>query len=141
MAKSKPPPKIAQALRAAKPKFARKIGSYLPSECLIVATGRIQWYKKDAYTLVKTKSAEVRVLWAGKMLPPSVYVGKTVHFIGRFQTFQDGKVFRVVDALPLDGNYREIMRPVIPYFYHFAQDPRDWAEQESLDRLLIMDVE
>jgi hypothetical protein len=74
------------------------------------------------------------------MLPPSVFVGKWVNFMGRFQTYNAGSQFRVVDALPLTGKYRQTMRPVLEYLYANAEDPRDWLEKESMDHLLIRDV-
>jgi len=74
------------------------------------------------------------------MFPPSVFVGKHVNFMGRFQTYNAGSQFRVVDALPLVGEYRKTMRPVLEYLYANAEDPRDWLESEALDHLAIYDV-
>ncbi len=132
--------RIARAIDVAKPKWLPDSGSWLPNETFIVATGRVQWFKADAYTLVATKSANLRVKWAGDGLPPSVFVGKKVHFIGRFKTYNDGKIFMVVDALPIIGEYRGIAKPVLAYLYQFAEDPRDWAEEESLKHLFIQDL-
>lgn len=46
----------------------------------------------------------------------------------------------VVDALPIIGEYRGIAKPVLAYLYQFAEDPRDWAEEESLKHLFIQDL-
>lgn len=91
--------------------------------------------------MVATRSAEIRVYWAGDLLPPNVYIGKQVHFFGRFKTLNDGKIFRVTEALPFQGSYREIAKPLLAALYAVADDPRDWAEKESLDKLLIEDID
>lgn len=130
-----------RAISAASPKWLPSTGSWLPNECFIVGTGRVQWFKAGVYTLVATKAAEIRVFWAGNLLPPNVYVGKTVHFFGKFKTLNGGAIFRVTEALPFNGSYREIAKPLLKYLYQFADDPRDWAEKESLDKMLISDIE
>jgi hypothetical protein len=63
-----------------------------------------------------------------------------VNFVGKLKTFNQGTILWVKDALPIQGNYREIARPLVAYLYQFADDPRDWAEQEWLDRLALKDV-
>ena len=133
--------RIPRAIGGAKPKWRRGTGSWLPSECFIVATGRVQWFKSGVYTLVKTKSAEIRVYWAGDLLPPNVFIGKVVHFFGRFKTYNEGRIFMVTEALAFQGAYRDIAKPILKLLYSVADDPRDWAEKESLDKLLIQDVD
>ena len=71
------------------------------------------------------------------MLPPSVYVGNLVNFIGRFVTYNEGKEFFVVDALPFSAKYQDVMRPVQKHIFSHCEDPRDWLEGLALDRLLI----
>ena len=100
----------------------------------------MQWARTGSYTLIRTRSANIRVWWVGYQLPPSVFVGNIVSFIGRFSTYNEGKMFRVVDALPFDGNFQEISRPIVKYLIQFCDDPRDWLEKEALDRLNPVDI-
>ncbi len=100
----------------------------------------MQWYKTGVYTLVHTKSADIRVKWAGDILPPGIYVGQRVNLFGRFKTYNDGKIFMVVDALPFQGSYREIAKPALHHLYAHADDPRDWSEAESIKNFHIIDL-
>ena len=69
-----------------------------------------------------------------------MYVGNQVSFFGRFQTLNEGTIFRVQEALPLTGDYRTVAKALLEHLYAHAEDPRDWAEKESLDHLLIESV-
>lgn len=82
----------------------------------------------------------MRVWWIGGMLPPSVYIGNVVSFVGRFSTFNEGKLFRVVDAIPFEGNHKEITNPIVRYLVQFCEDPRDWLEKEALERVNPVDI-
>ena len=73
------------------------------------------------------------------MLPPSVYVGNMVNFVGRFMTLNEGKSFWVLDALPFNGKYQDVVRPGHKYILAHCDDPRDWLEKRALDRLRLED--
>ena len=73
------------------------------------------------------------------MLPPSIFVGNKVNFIGRFTTLNEGRLFMVRDAIPFNGKYQDIVRPVMKFVHEFCEDPRDWLEGEALDRLMLRD--
>ena len=64
-----------------------------------------------------------------------------MHFFGRFKTLNDGHIFMVTEALPFGGNYRKIAKPLLAALYAVADDPRDWVEKESLDKMLIEDID
>ena len=132
--------RTAKRIGAASPRFIPGTGSSLITESLIIARGRVQWSKESTFSLIATRSANIRVYWAGRVLPPSVFVGNKVNFIGRFVTWNEGKLFRVQDAIVFTGKYQDIVRPVMKFVYESAEDPREWAEKEALDRLLIQDV-
>jgi len=74
------------------------------------------------------------------MLPPSVFVGNIVNFIGRFVTYNEGRDFFVVDALPFKAKFQDVVRPVQNHILSQCEDPREWLEGIALDRLLIKDV-
>ena len=46
----------------------------------------------------------------------------------------------VKEALAIKGNYRKVTKFPLEHLYAHAEDPREWAEKESLDRLLIQGV-
>lgn len=100
----------------------------------------MQWSKEGTFSLIATRSSNIRVYWAGAVLPPSVFVGNKVNFIGRFVTWNEGKLFRVQDAMVFTGRYQDIIRPITKFVYESCEDPREWAEQAALDRLMIVDV-
>lgn len=105
----------------------------LRSETLIVFRGRIQWAKAGTYCLVKTKSANLRVYWAGGVLPPGIYVGRMVNAIGKIITYDQGRDWRVSDALPIPANWAELMKPVFEYFEQHVADPAEWVPPEVLE--------
>jgi hypothetical protein len=104
------------------------------TETLVVATGRVQWAKADSYSLVRTRTANLRVYWAGGVLPPSVFVGNTVNFAGRLITLNEGKIMRISDAVPFPGAFWSIVEPLYAYLWHFLEDPREWCSAEIVDR-------
>ena len=73
------------------------------------------------------------------MIPPSVFVGNLVNFVGRFMTYNEGKSFWVVDALPFEGVYRQIVGPAHNHILGFCDDPRDWLEKEAMEHLHLRD--
>jgi hypothetical protein len=79
------------------------------------------------------------VYWAGGILPPMVYVGNVINFIGRFVTMNDGHVFYVQEAVPFEGNFSKIIEPVRQYLWAHCPDPREWALHDRLDLLNIKD--
>ena len=83
---------------------------------------------------MRTNSANLRVWWSGGILPPDVFVGETVHFIGKLVTYDEGRVFRVSDALPFKGPFWKVVDPIYQYLFHFTRDPREWCPPEIIER-------
>jgi hypothetical protein len=79
------------------------------------------------------------VYWAGASLPPSVFVGQRVNFVGRLVTYDGGTRFKVVEAVPFIENYRKAINPVIDYLWTILEDPREWAKPYTLDFLRLKD--
>lgn len=79
--------------------------------------------------------------WTGNVLPPSVFVGHKVNFIGRISTFNEGKIIRVSDAVPFQGSYRRIIEPLRKYLWQFLDDPREWIPDDYKPFAQIIDVD
>ena len=94
----------------------------------------MQWAKADTYSLVRTRTANLRVWWAGGGLPPMVYVGNKVNFVGRLLTHDEGKYMRISDAVPFEGKYWKVIEPLYAYLWHFLEDPRDWCDPAIVDK-------
>lgn len=92
----------------------------------------MQWARPDSYTLVRTKSAHLKVWWAGGALPPDVLVGKMVNVVGRVITYDGGRDWRISDALPIPGSWKGILGPMFDYLAHFVADPAGWCSPEVL---------
>lgn len=96
--------------------------------------GRVQYAKTGHFSLIRTKTATVRVWWAGGVLPPDVFVGQLVCVVGKIVTYDNGRDWRVSDALPLQGeSWQEIMKPVFQRLFMFAGDPAEWCPKEVID--------
>jgi hypothetical protein len=88
--------------------------------------GRVQWAKAGSYSLIKTRTANMRVHWAGGDMPPDVFVGHTICAAGRIKTYDGGRLWMVVDAVPLtDG--QAAMRRFMSLVRKTSADPIDWA--------------
>lgn len=81
----------------------------------------------------------MRVYWAGGTLPPSVFIGQRVNFVGRLVTEDGGTRFFVKEAVPFLARYRKTVNPVIDYMWTFLEDPREWAKPQTLDFLRLKD--
>ena len=53
-------------------------------------------------------------------------------------TYNEGKEFFVVDALPFERNFKQVIRPMHKYMIAQCDDPRDWLEGKVLDRLRLV---
>jgi hypothetical protein len=93
----------------------------------------VQWAKTGTYALVKTRSANLRVYCAGGILPPGVFVGRMVIGIGKIVTYEQGRDWRVSDALPIPTEWLKLMRPVFRYFDKHVADVREWVPPEILE--------
>lgn len=100
---------------------------------MLVFRGRVQWSKYDTYSLVRTKTALLRVWWAGGVLPPDVFVGHTVCAVGKLVTYDNGRDWRITDALPMPHEWKEIMRPVYRRLFEFCADPAEWCPKAVID--------
>jgi hypothetical protein len=99
-----------------------------------VFRGRVQYAKNGHYSVLKTRTATLRVWWAGGILPPDVFVGQIVCAVGKIVTYDNGRDWRVSDALPLAGDsWHEIMEPVFRRLFMFAGDPAEWCPKEVID--------
>ena len=77
--------------------------------------------------------------WAGGTLPPSVFVGQRVNFVGKLTTEDGGTRFRIKEAVPFIADYRKSINPVIDYLWTLLEDPREWAKPHTLDFMKIRD--
>ena len=107
----------------------------LSTETLIVFRGRVQYAKNHFYSVVRTKSATLRVWWAGGIVPPDVYPGTYVMVAGKIVTYDNGKDHRVSDALLLNAafSWKRIMVPVYQQLFRFSKDPANWVPKEVID--------
>lgn len=72
--------------------------------------------------------------WAGGILPPDIYVGQMVCIVGKIITYDNGRDWRVSDALPLlNESWYEIMKPIYQRLFLFAGDPAEWCPKEVID--------
>lgn len=83
---------------------------------------------------MRTKTAILRVWWAGGVLPPDLFVGNIVCGVGKIITYDNGESFRISDALPLrdDEEWRHIMAPIFQRLFMFARDPAEWAPKQVM---------
>ena len=90
--------------------------------------GRVQWAKADSYSLIRTKTANLRVAWAGGGMPPDVYIGRTVAGAGKLKTWDGGTETMIVDAVPFpDG--RKALKGFGAILDELCADPSDWAPE------------
>lgn len=84
--------------------------------------------------MVRTKTAILRVWWAGGVLPPDLFVGNMVCGVGKIITYDDGATWRVSDALPMreDEEWRHIMSPIFQRLFMFCRDPAEWCPPEVM---------
>ena len=66
-----------------------------------------------------------------------MFVGKQVTFYGKLTTINEGKIIRVSSAVPLTGKFWEIADPLYKYLWQFAEDPRDWVDEDLLDKIRV----
>lgn len=90
----------------------------------------MQWAKAGAPTLIKTRSANLRVYWAGGALPPNVFVGSQVVAVGKIITYDQGKIWRVSDAIPIASEWKKFIGPLYRYLEKHAADPFEWIPPE-----------
>lgn len=96
--------------------------------------GRVQSAKNGHYSLLRTKTATVRVWWAGGIVPPEVFVGQVVCVAGKIITYDNGRDWRVSDALHLSGDsWYGIMEPIFRRLFMYAGDPAEWCPKEVID--------
>jgi hypothetical protein len=108
----------------------------LATETLAVFRGRVQFARNGAYSVLKTKTATIRVWWAGAILPPDIYVGDMVCVVGKIVTYDNGRDWRITDALPLNvggAPWGEMMEPIFRRLFMFAGDPAEWCPKEVID--------
>lgn len=99
----------------------------------MVFYGRVQWAKAGSYSLIRTRTANLRVYWLEDMLPPDVYVGRTVCAAGRIKTYDGGRQVVVVDAVPIPEG-RAAMRRYMALVDKTLAKPADWCP-DLLDRI------
>ena len=99
----------------------------------MVFYGRVQWAKADSFSLVKTRTANLRVHWVGDQLPPDVYVGRTVCAAGRVKTYDGGRQVQIVDAVPIPEG-KAAMKRFFALLDGIAADPTEWCP-DLLDKI------
>jgi len=88
--------------------------------------GRVQWAKADTYSLIRTRTANLRVHWVENVMPPDVYVNRMVCAAGRIKTWDGGKLWTIVDAVPLpDGG--PALRKILKLLGTLTADPLEWC--------------
>lgn len=105
----------------------------LATQTLIVFRGRVQRAKLGKASLVKTKTATIRVWWAGGVLPPNIYEGQKVRVVGKIVTYDDGRDWRVSDALILTESWKTVMEPVFERLWMFCLDPAEYCPKDVID--------
>lgn len=109
---------------------------------MTVFHGRVLWARAhSATTLIKTKTAILRVWWAGGVLPPVVFVGRNINGLGKIKTFNDGKIIQISDAIPFKANYWQVMEPVYMHLWRYLEDPREWCDPWLVDKQKIGEYE
>ncbi len=54
--------------------------------------------------------------------------------VGKIITYDNGRDWRVSDALPLSGEeWRPLMSPIFRRLFEFAGDPAEWCPKEVID--------
>ena len=92
----------------------------------------MQWAKADSYSLIKTRSANLRVYWLEGIMPPDVFVGRMVCAVGRIKTWDGGKLWAIVDAVPLTG--KRPLKRLMSAIDRTVADPLEWCP-DLLDRI------
>ena len=101
---------------------------------MLVFRGRVLTVRSHGYSVVKTKTALLRVFWAGGELPPDIYAGSLVCAVGKVITYDNGRDWRVSDALPLVGeDWSPMMKPIYERLFLFAADPAEWCPKEVIN--------
>ena len=97
--------------------------------------GRVQSAKNNHYSVIRTKSAVLRVWWAGGIVPPDVFPGTYVMAVGKIVTYDNGKDHRVSDALILNPafSWKNIMNVIYQRLFKFSKDPAKWVPKEVID--------
>ena len=92
-------------------------------------------HKTGLYSIVKTRSANLSVWWAGSELPPMVYPHKFVCAVGKISTSNDGTHIRVQQAIPFNPKhgYWSVVSPLYNYLWHFLEDPEQWCTPQQLE--------
>jgi hypothetical protein len=88
--------------------------------------GRVQWAKAGSYSLIRTRTANLRVHWVEDIMPPDVYVGHTVCAAGKIKTFEGGRIFTIIDAVPIPEG-KAAMRKFMALLDETAADPVSWC--------------
>ena len=88
--------------------------------------GRIQWAKADSYSLIRTRTANLRVHWVENILPPDVFVGRTVCAAGKVKTWDGGRVWTIIDAVPIPEGL-PAMRKIMEVLGPMMADPHEWC--------------
>lgn len=88
--------------------------------------GRVQWAKADSYSLIRTRTANLRVHWVEDIMPPDVYVGKTVCGAGKIKTWDGGRYWSVIEAVPLTEGQAAMQR-YMELIDQTMADPLEWC--------------
>lgn len=99
----------------------------------MVFAGRVQWAKAGSYSLIKTRTANLRVFWLEDAMPPDVFIGRTVCGAGRMKTYDGGARVHIVDAVPMPAG-REAMKKFMELVAQSIDDPTKWVP-DLLDRI------
>ena len=101
--------------------------------------GRLQKLRSNKFAILQTKSAMLKVWFAG-IVPPEVYPGDMINVIGRLRTFNGGTRFEIVGALPVKGRIRTHVKAIAHYLWQYAPDPRTYVEKPSeIDMMKVED--
>ncbi len=92
-------------------------------------------HKTGLYSIVKTRTSNLSIWWAGGVLPPMIYPHKIVCGVGKIATINDGELIRINEAVPIMPKYSywSVMGPLYKYLWHFLEDPEQWCTPEQLE--------
>lgn len=88
--------------------------------------GRVQWAKAGTYSLIRTRTANIRVHWVEDVMPPDVFVGRTVCAAGKIKTFDGGRIVTIIDAVPIPEGHAA-MQKFMALLDMTLADPMEWC--------------
>lgn len=93
--------------------------------------------KSGRYSVVLTRTAALRVFWAGNILPPTVFPHKMVCAVGKLVSYDEGREYRVMNAVPFTQSFWSVVGPIYRHLWQYLEDPGEWVSPEDLKNLRL----